>query len=443
MLTIHTSYKRKIKEYNSIFNDTLKIYRNAVDFLISAVNDMWDLVSEIKGAKLRMNFIEHSVHKTSKNPNPKYDFDSNFYKFPSYLRRAAIMDALGLVSSYRSNLKSYSSNPVGKAPSLPTSGFCYPCYYRDNMYIKTGEYTCEIKIFRDNDWVWLPVRLRKSDIDYVNHHCKSRKECTPYLQKKGKEWFLNFPYKEQTELVNPDINNTRILSVDLGINCAATVSVMYADGTVIGRRFLHLPVEKDHLDKAVNRIKKAQSNGARRTPRLWASAKGINDDIAVKTATFIVDAAIFYDCDTIVFEHLDRKGKLKGSKKQKLHMWKSQYVQSMVTDKAHRLHMRISHVNAWGTSKYAYDGSGTVERGIDGNYSICRFANGKLYNCDLSASYNIGARYFIREILKSLPETARLELEAKVPQVSRRSTCTYSTLININAGLCEMMSHAS
>ena len=115
----------------------------------------------------------------------------------------------------------------------------------------------------------------------------------------------------------------------------------------------------------------------------------------------------------------------------------------MVTTKAHRLGMRISHVNAWGTSKLAYDGSGFVERGIDGNYSICRFQNGKVYNCDLNASYNIGARFFIREILKSEPETVRLELEAKVPHVSRRSTCTYSTLISLNAGLCDILSRAS
>lgn len=64
--------------------------------------------------------------------------------------------------------------------------------------------------------------------------------------------------------------------------------------------------------------------------------------------------------------------------------------------------------------------------------------NGKVYNCDLSASYNIGSRYFIREILKSLPAKVRLELEAKVSQASKRSTCTWSTLINLNAELVSL-----
>jgi hypothetical protein len=105
----------------------------------------------------------------------------------------------------------------------------------------------------------------------------------------------------------------------------------------------------------------------------------------------------------------------------------------MVTAKAHRKGIRISRINAWGTSRLAYDGSGRVERNIDGNYSICRLQNGKIYNCDLNAAYNIGARYYIREITKSLSETKRLGAEAKVPQCTRRSTCTLSTLISLYA----------
>ena len=49
----------------------------------------------------------------------------------------------------------------------------------------------------------------------------------------------------------------------------------------------------------------------------------------------------------------------------------------------------------------------------------------------LSASYNIGARYFIREILKPLPETERSSLEAKVPAVKRRTSCVYADLLII------------
>ena len=153
-----------------------------------------------------------------------------------------------------------------------------------------------------------------------------------------------------------------------------------------------------------------------------------------------MEAAASFHADVIVFEHLDRAGRKRGSKRQRLHMWKADYVQNMVESKAHRLGRRVSRICAWNTSRLAYDGSGKVKRGkeserTNGSYSVCEFPTGKVYNCDLNASYNIGARYFIREILKSLPERERLAAEAKVPASARRSTCTLSTLINLHAVL--------
>ena len=179
---------------------------------------------------------------------------------------------------------------------------------------------------------------------------------------------------------------------------------MGPDGTVTGRSFLKLSGENDRLDRAIGRIKRAQQHGARRMPRLWAGAKGISRDIAVKTAGYIVKTAVLYNVDVIVMEHLDTRGRKRGS------------------------------------SRLAFDGSGRVKRGKESektadNYSICEFSTGKIYNCDLNASYNIGARYFIREILKSLPVTAEQRLEAKDPSVSKRSTCTLSTLINLRPAL--------
>ena len=71
----------------------------------------------------------------------------------------------------------------------------------------------------------------------------------------------------------------------------------------------------------------------------------------------------------------------------------------------------------------------------NGSYSVCEFSNGKVYNCDLNASYNIAARYFAREILKSLTESEGQRVQAKVPECARRSTLTLSSLINLNSVL--------
>ena len=94
--------------------------------------------------------------------------------------------------------------------------------------------------------------------------------------------------------------------------------------------------------------------------------------------------------------------------------------------------MRISRICAWNTSRLAYDGSGAVTR-ERANQRMCTFKTGKRYNCDLSASYNIGARYFIREILKPLTETERSLLEAKVHSVKRRTSCVYADLRKLHS----------
>lgn len=433
-MKIYSTYSVKIVGRNRIFRQTVAGYRDAVDFFIRVSLNEWETLSRLKGLR-RNNGVERLTVKTKKRPEVAYDFSEGFYKFPSYLRRAAISEALGKCASYMSNLERYKESGEGSRPGYPRAGHIYPALYRDNTYVRIDDHTARIKVYIRNTWDWLTVRLRKTDVDYILRHCAGRKECVPALRKRGKEWFLDFVFEESCTLNDTSLQDQTVIAVDLGINQACVCSAMRSDGTVTGRYFLSLPVEKDRLDRAVNRIKKAQQKGAGRTPRLWSRAKGLNKMIAVKTAASIIESAVRYGAHVIVFEHLDRKGKKRGRKKQKLHLWRSQYVQSMVTDKAHRMGIRVSHVNAWKTSALAYDGSGYVERGVNGNHSLCRLRNGKEYHCDLNASYNIGARYYIREIIKSLPETERLGIRAKVPGCSRRSTCTLSTLYDLHAVL--------
>lgn len=436
-MRIMTSYKVKIKYYNHIFRDTMEQYRRAVQFFLEICDTQWQELSGLSG-KSKNNQLEHLTIRTAKNPAPEYDFSQEFYKFPCYLRRAAIQEALGLYSAYREKLEAWEKDPAGRKPSLCQSGRMMPAMYRDNVYVRTGTYTAKVKVFIRNTWDWLAVELKKSDVDYISRHCAGRKECVPTLQKSGKQWFLAFGFQEEQKLHTTPAGKQRILSVDLGLNNACTVSAMDTDGTVTGRAFLSLPGEEDSLSHAVNRIKKAQQHGAYQTPRLWAAVKGINRHISEETAAFIVEKAVEFQVDTIVFEHLDAGGRKRGSKRQRIHLWRCQAVQAIVTGKAHRIGLRVSRVNAWGTSRLAYDGSGPVSRGREADlksYSMCRFQSGKIYHCDLNAAYNIGARYFIRERIKSLPETARLAIEAKVPQCAKRSTCTLSTLLRLDAAL--------
>lgn len=441
-MNIFSSYKVKIKHYNHIFEQTVEIYRNAVSFFIDVCDKEWDVLEPLKNLE-KCRKIEELTLQTKKNQNPKYDFNERFYKMPSYLRRSSINTATGCYSSYYSNLKNWKANPIGNKPKLQLDRNVMPTLYKDNMYIRTDDNTARIKIFHKNDWVWLDVELNNQDVKYIQNNCTFKKEYVPTLKKQGKCWYLVFPFEDKVEFQKVDIQDQMICAVDLGLNNNATCSIMQSDGTVVGRKFVNLVTEKDHLYKALNRVKKAQQNGARRCPTLWKHVNDLNTDISRKTAKEIVDFAVLYNADVIVFEHLDTQGKKKGRGKQKLALWRKQEIQKLVEHKAHILGMRISHICAWNTSKLAFDGSGKVERGTyvqNGvekyNYSICTFPNGKQYHCDLNASYNIGARYFIRELLKSDSVMRRLPSQTKDSDYGTGTTRTLSTLIRLNADLC-------
>lgn len=289
-------------------------------------------------------------------------------------------------------------------------------------------------------WDWVPIHLKHSDIEYLKRMKLSGREILcPTLRRKGPLYMFQFGTEGVFELSDTPIKDQTIVSVDLGINTPATCCVMKSDGTILARRFYKPERDMGLLEHWLNRVSRAQSHGSRKTPGLWSQANNRNHKLSDGTADFIIKLAEEFKADVIVFEHLDLSGKKRGKKKSRLHHWRAKYVQELVSNRAHARGMRISTVCAWGTSRLAFDGSGVVERNVNDNYSVCKFKTGKIYNCDLSASYNIGARYFIREICgitsKTMPVTAWSELKAKVPELMKRTTCTLSTLISLNAEL--------
>ena len=176
-MQVYTAYSVKIKHYNKIFKDTVAIYRHAVDYLIAVCLDNWKDIAALKGVN-RLTYTETLIHATKCNPNPVYDdFDAKFYKMPSYMRRSAISEAIGKVSSYKSNLGNWIEDPVGKEPSRPKAGYVFPSMYRTVMYNRIGDYTAQIKVYVRNTWDWITVSLGKSDMDYIYRRCKKRRQC--------------------------------------------------------------------------------------------------------------------------------------------------------------------------------------------------------------------------------------------------------------------------
>lgn len=448
-MNIVKTAKCKILNYTSIFDDTVNIYRSALSFYIDVCYKEWDYISTLK-SKYRINYIERITHKTSKSPDVKYNFDSSFYKFPSYLRRAAIAEAIGYVSSFKSQLENYNeSDKKAKQPTLNLHPNSYPVLYDKGNWIKLSDGKARIKIYRNNDWVWLDINY---DIKPLYSSKKYRfagyEELSPTIRKYGKKYFLNISFKNKVKLTD---NKDIACSVDLGINTSATCSIMTSDGTVMARSFINQASEKDRLNSLLGKLSKATRNSGIKNskPNLWRKINNIKKHIAIDTMNKIIAFAQANNATVIVFEHL---GKIKVPKgfygarrlRFKLQYWTKQFIYHKTLEKAHSLGLRVSRVSPKNTSRLAYDGSGIVSRGeIDPtklyknkpskNYSICKFTTGKVYNADLNASYNIGARYFIREIIKPLSEKTRLQLEAKVPLLAARNQHTLSTLISLKA----------
>ena len=430
-----SSYACKIMHMNDALVPTITIYRKALSFLIPIIESEWDVISIIKNLKDKQQLVEHLIHSTKDNTAKYPEFDKQFYKFPSYLRRAVINEAIGIVSSYKSNYKNWVENGKnGECPKLQTEHQAAPVFYKGNCYETTkNPNVVMLKLFHNNDWVWRPVKLRATDMKYIQKTQLGKTMKAPLLEKRGKYYYLRFAFEEEITLNKVDIESQIIVAVDLGLNTDAVCTLMDANGTVLNRKFVNFHSEKDRLHHTLNKIKKAQKRH-HSTKNLWRYAVNCNEQHSIQVANAIAEYAMLHRAHCIVFEHLDNNKKVYGKNKQKLAMWRKQYIQQLVAHKAHQRGIRISRICASGTSKLAYDGSGKTIRNKD-NHSICKFATGKVYNCDLSASYNIGARYYIREILKPLPAKVRSQVEAKVPQLARRTSCTLSTLINLNAAL--------
>jgi len=424
-----TSYMVKLRQIRHSLDATVSIYRAAVEFLIKVVLDHYDIIQELN-AKESVNFIEHLVHNTKNNKASYPSFDKKFYKFPSYYRRAAISDAIAHIKSYMELKEIQETTFLDRNPDF------LPCFFKGNTFNQLSSNVFQIKVFNGSDWVWLTVKANASNMKYLRNHFSLSDLSCPRLVKRHHGWSLRFAVERKPLLKYvKDIDTFRALGVDLGINTDATCSAICKDGTVNGAKFINSPLQKDRLNRLLNDIKKAQQNGNRKNRRLWSYVDNYNKEIAIRTAKAITEYAIEACCQVIVFENLSSI-KPRGGKKQKIALWRKRDIQKRVETMAKAYGIRVAYICPRNTSRLAFDGSGLVTRGKDAgfkNNKLCRFDNGKIYSCDLSASKNIAARYLLRALQKSMSEKAWSEAMAKVPELSVRTNCTLSTLISLNA----------
>ncbi|MFB2894481.1 IS200/IS605 family accessory protein TnpB-related protein, partial [Aerosakkonemataceae cyanobacterium BLCC-F50] len=172
------------------------------------------------------------------------------------------------------------------------------------------------------------------------------------------------------------------------------------------RKFINPTRDIDRRNQRRMMIKKKSSQTANLTKQklpasfckgLYRKSANINLEISRKVMRGIVEFAKTYNVKVIVFENLSgwkaKAGKKGSLQKQKFHLWCHGKIVELTQQRWSELGGKVVFVNPKYTSAYAFDGSGKVRRGKT-NYSLAVFKNGKQYNADLSASYNIGARYW-------------------------------------------------
>lgn len=437
-MKITRSYAVEIRQMNKLLKPTVEIYTEAVSMCIDILEKEWDVLKDLDTLH-RKGLCDKLIHGTLKRQAKYPCFDAAFHKMPTYLRRSAIAAALGHLSSYHSHLSNwYANGKKGNAPTLQRRIHKCPAFYRDYMFVSDGidSDMAKIKIYKDKDWVWQEIRLKHTDMQYIRKHMDGGKMSAPTLEHSHHKWFLRFSFEDDVKLNDTPLDEQTILAVDLGINTDAACCVMRSDGTILARKFINFASDKDLIWHTLGRIKRmSKEHGLASTGRLWKFARRHNEELARKIAKAVADYAVEMQADVIVFEHLDMQGRKQGRCKERLQMWRKNAIQSIVGGKAHAAGIRIRRVCAWNTSRLAFDGSGKVTRGRDAgfkNNKMCRFSNGKVYSCDLSASYNIGARYFIGQLEKTISAKKWSHILAKVPECGKRTQCVYATLLQVN-----------
>jgi hypothetical protein len=211
---------------------TVDEYRKFLKPLVLIINAQWVTIAELAATK-RVNAVEKMIHKTADNPNPKHLYfqlvvsqHPSFRKFPSYLRRAAIADAIGIVSSFQTRYRDWQSGirsrHDAKPPRLTAMCSSYPALYKgQQVRYSANLQTVDIKVWNGTDWVWLNGIQVKSH-GGNRHLVAGNSMQSPALVVNRKTCQLSMPVKIKKVDMNEE---DYICSVDLGINNAATASI--------------------------------------------------------------------------------------------------------------------------------------------------------------------------------------------------------------------------
>ncbi|MEJ6002536.1 transposase [Paucibacter soli] len=395
---------------------TIAAYRRAVRALSGVILVHWPSLAK---AKSKCQAVEALFHATARRPVVRYAvLDRLLGKMPSYLRRAAIEHAYGAVASFLSNYSNWLDGEIGgKARAVgsrpPRLGFSnvFPSLYGGNMIlVGAGLRTVQVKLLRaDGTWSFSAPLALKGRFKRLLPAANKMDLCPTLMQRGAKVW-LSCPV-ELTGVMRPPKyltnksfaagapESSRVCSVDVGINTAATAAIVDSTGTVIARTFLTCGRHNDRRDALAAAIAGKQSlsgsvgRGERHAVALHRRIAGYSLDAARTLASELAAFAAAHGAKAFVIEDLKGwrpKGPSRAMRK-RFHRFQHRALVQCLAHKAQEQGLRMLEVFARGTSRWAYDGSGKVHRSKE-NAQLAKFASGKRYNADLNGALNIAAR---------------------------------------------------
>ena len=202
-MKLTSSYAVEIKHIDKLFRQTIKIYNDAITFCIKVFEDNWSDLERLETYnRERFAYARNLIHSTKSNIAKYPEFNIKFHKIPSYLRDAVINTSLGYLSSYHSNLDNWEFTDLTvKPPKLQTHLHSMPVFYRNLMFKDDCDGDAvRLKLFVNNDWNWVQVQLKHTDVLSIQKHMQNAKMSCPTLERRNKKWFLRFAFEEQVQL---------------------------------------------------------------------------------------------------------------------------------------------------------------------------------------------------------------------------------------------------
>ena len=395
---------------------SIAAYRRAVRALSGVILVHWPVLAH---AKSKCQAVESLFHATAKRPVVRYAvLDRMLGKMPSYLRRAAIEHAHGAVASFLSNYSNWLDGEIGGKPRAvgarpPRLGFSnvFPPLYGGNMVLFGGKARDDRRIVQvkllgsDGQWRFSAAMALKGRFKRLAPIVLKRDLCPTLMQRGAKVW-LACPvdvrppkYITNKSFADGAPESSRVCSVDVGINTAATAAIVDSTGTVIARTLLTCGRHNDRRDALAAAIADKQSlsgsvgRGERHAVALHRRIAGLSLDAARALASELAAFAAKHQAKAFIIEDLKGwrpKGPSRAMRK-RFNRFQHRALVQALAHKAQEMGARMLEVYARGTSRWAYDGSGKVSRSKK-NAQLATFNSGKRYNADLNGALNIAGR---------------------------------------------------